>query len=65
MAIKGAEQATLSKEARSRARGLFLQLPVFKWAAKDNYIKHPDHFEMEIMNIFLIKHSDITDPERV
>ena len=44
--------------------GHCLTLPVFNWTAKEKYIEL-GQFETEMTNIFLTKHCDISDAERV
>ena len=41
-----------------------LRKPVFNLGAKDKYIEQK-HFEIKVMNIFLTKHHEITDEEKV
>ena len=53
-----------TEEARSRAGGPSLRQPVFNWAAKDKH-KELKHFEMEVMNVFLVTNYDISDTEIV
>ena len=51
-------------EAISHRTGPSLRQPVFKWNAKDKYMELRN-FEAGVMNIFLAKHYNMNDTERV
>ena len=54
--------ATEPKTGRSRAGGLCLKQPVFKWTAKDKYMDLKQ-IEMYVKNIFCMKYYDLSDTD--
>ena len=58
------EYSMVAELDKSITEGLCLKQPIFNWAAKDNYTELKQ-FEMEVTNIFIIPHCDISDVEVV
>ena len=63
MLAMGTRQAKPGKAARSRADGSSLGQP-YSTGQQKMYMEFT-HFEMEVMNILLRRHYDISDAERV
>ena len=62
-AVTGAGQATVGETARARSGGQSLMSLVINWTGK-KYIELK-HFKMEVTNIFLVRHYDISEAENV